>query len=80
MGKKHRPEAEVWWLEFEHPTYGEVKVALRWLHMGRGVFAAKVTAVEFDLFTPAEEQEKLLGMIREAEASLRSCEQEEHHA
>lgn len=58
------PEHETWWIEMEHPIYGTAKVSSRWQRVGRGLYAAVVTAVEFDLFTPQAEQEALMAMIR----------------
>jgi hypothetical protein len=59
-------EGEVWWMTFEHPLYGETKVCLRWerVHGNRGLYAAVVTALEFDLFTPPDEQDALTAMVR----------------
>jgi len=55
-----------WWIEMEHPTFGTAKVTMRWEPANRsGVYSAIVESVEFDLFTPAAEQEPLMAAIRQ---------------
>jgi hypothetical protein len=58
-GTSRKLDAERWWLTLEHPEFGEARICLRWERVERGLYAAVVTSVEFDLFTPQEEQDRL---------------------
>ncbi len=50
-------------VEFEHPSHGSARVFWRWVKRGRG-YAAEPIAVEFDLFTPDSEAERLTELLR----------------
>jgi len=51
------------WCEYEHPEYGTTKVTFRWEPSGRGTYWARIDSVEFDLFTPMEVQDWMMGQI-----------------
>lgn len=65
--RRNAPPPGTWWAEFEHPSFGTAKVIFRWERVAgvKGVFRVVVTGVEFDLFTPADEQKALIETIRE---------------
>lgn len=62
--KRHDPLLDEWWVAYEHPAYGTCHVLLRWHRVARDLYAARVAAVEFDLFTPGEEQDRIVDEIR----------------
>lgn len=55
-------EVTVW----VHPTYGEARVFWRWKEAGEGMRWVPV-GVEFDVFTPDDEQEAMLAELLHGE-------------
>lgn len=51
--------------EFVHPKFGSVTVWYRWKEVTENHFTWVPTAMEFDLFTPRAEQEKLYALATE---------------
>lgn len=63
---KRKPEQESWWVEYEHPEYGTLRVAFGWQRSWgvQGVYRIIPRSVEFDLFTPPEAQEEVMAHVR----------------
>lgn len=50
---------------YEHPEYGEARAGFSWKKLeGCEQWVWKVDFVEFDFFTPPEEQERLIDALR----------------
>jgi len=65
-----QPMNETWCVVVEHPTYGEARVWLRWGRVGRDRYRAEPFALEFDFFTPPEEQDRMVAEVKEYSRSL----------
>jgi len=62
--QKRDATLERWWVAYEHPTMGVAHVCFRWRRIARDLYRAEVEAIEFDLFTPHDEQERMIADIR----------------
>jgi len=54
-----------WWVVIEHPTMGEAKVLCEWKQISSGQYVVVPRAVEFDVFTPPDEQDRMLEDLKD---------------
>ena len=61
----HDHPAQWFWVEYEHPDYGTVKVTFKWEPSGNGAYHGRIDSVEFDLFTPPDVQREMMQEIED---------------